>query len=71
MDFLCLPEYKDTFGRHDVRGGELLHLERRDLKVARRRRRPFVRKPGARHGQIGDTRVRLVRRTLAWARWAT
>ncbi|XP_051934670.1 diacylglycerol kinase delta-like isoform X2 [Hippocampus zosterae] len=32
LDFLCLPEYKDTFGRHDVRGGELLHLERRDLK---------------------------------------
>ncbi|XP_049581925.1 diacylglycerol kinase delta [Syngnathus scovelli] len=32
LDFLCLPEYKDIFGRHDVRGGELLHLERRDLK---------------------------------------
>ncbi|XP_077398258.1 diacylglycerol kinase delta [Festucalex cinctus] len=32
LDFLCLSEYKDIFGRHDVRGSELLHLERRDLK---------------------------------------
>nr|XP_061811910.1 diacylglycerol kinase delta-like [Nerophis lumbriciformis] len=32
LDFLCLSEYKDVFGRHDVRGSELLHLERRDLK---------------------------------------
>ncbi|XP_061682888.1 diacylglycerol kinase delta-like isoform X5 [Syngnathoides biaculeatus] len=32
LDFLCLSEYKDIFSRHDVRGSELLHLERRDLK---------------------------------------
>ncbi|CAG02127.1 unnamed protein product [Tetraodon nigroviridis] len=33
LDFLCLTEYKDIFTGHDVRGAELLHLERRDLKV--------------------------------------
>uniref|UniRef100_A0A8C9W054 Diacylglycerol kinase n=1 Tax=Scleropages formosus TaxID=113540 RepID=A0A8C9W054_SCLFO len=27
-----LGEYRDTFIRHDIRGSELLHLERRDLK---------------------------------------
>uniref|UniRef100_A0A3Q3EY53 Diacylglycerol kinase n=1 Tax=Kryptolebias marmoratus TaxID=37003 RepID=A0A3Q3EY53_KRYMA len=32
LDFLCLSEYKDIFIRHDVRGAELIHLERRDLK---------------------------------------
>ncbi|XP_078785946.1 diacylglycerol kinase delta isoform X3 [Oryzias latipes] len=32
LDLLCLPEYKDIFIRHDVRGAELVHLERRDLK---------------------------------------
>lgn len=32
LDFLCLPEYKDIFIGHDVRGAELIHLERRDLK---------------------------------------
>ncbi|XP_076024696.1 diacylglycerol kinase delta isoform X2 [Genypterus blacodes] len=32
LDFLCLTEYKDIFSRHDVRGAELIHLERRDLK---------------------------------------
>ncbi|XP_068440472.1 diacylglycerol kinase delta isoform X2 [Clinocottus analis] len=32
LDFLCLNEYKDIFMGHDVRGAELLHLERRDLK---------------------------------------
>lgn len=35
LDFLCLTEYKDIFIRHDVRGAELIHLERRDLKVPR------------------------------------
>lgn len=34
LDFLCLAEYKDIFIGHDVRGAELIHLERRDLKVA-------------------------------------
>lgn len=34
LDFLCLTEYKDIFTRHDVRGAELIQLERRDLKVA-------------------------------------
>lgn len=34
LDFLCLTEYKDIFIGHDVRGAELIHLERRDLKVA-------------------------------------
>lgn len=33
LDFLCLTEYKDIFIGHDVRGAELIHLERRDLKV--------------------------------------
>ncbi|XP_013886514.1 diacylglycerol kinase delta [Austrofundulus limnaeus] len=32
LDSLCLSEYKDIFMRHDVRGAELIHLERRDLK---------------------------------------
>ncbi|XP_063763002.1 diacylglycerol kinase delta-like [Eleginops maclovinus] len=32
LDFLCLSEYKDIFNGHDVRGAELIHLERRDLK---------------------------------------
>lgn len=34
LDLLCLTEYKDIFTGHDVRGAELIHLERRDLKVA-------------------------------------
>lgn len=34
LDFLCLTEYKDIFIGHDVRGAELIHLERRDLKVS-------------------------------------
>lgn len=33
LDLLNLGEYKEIFVRHDVRGAELLHLERRDLKV--------------------------------------
>lgn len=33
LDLLHLGEYKETFLRHDVGGAELLHLERRDLKV--------------------------------------
>uniref|UniRef100_A0AAY4BJV3 Diacylglycerol kinase n=1 Tax=Denticeps clupeoides TaxID=299321 RepID=A0AAY4BJV3_9TELE len=33
LEQLSLGEYKDTFVRHDIRGSELLHLERRDLKV--------------------------------------
>ncbi|KAL7983996.1 hypothetical protein Chor_004536 [Crotalus horridus] len=32
LDLLSLGEYKDTFISHDIRGAELLHLERRDLK---------------------------------------
>ncbi|KAJ8282553.1 hypothetical protein COCON_G00050720 [Conger conger] len=32
LEQLGLGEYKGTFVRHDVRGSELLHLERRDLK---------------------------------------
>ncbi|ELK10028.1 Diacylglycerol kinase eta, partial [Pteropus alecto] len=32
LDLLNLGEYKETFIRHDIRGAELLHLERRDLK---------------------------------------
>ncbi|KAM6932553.1 diacylglycerol kinase delta isoform 2-T2 [Lycodopsis pacificus] len=32
LDFLCLTEYQDIFMGHDVRGAELIHLERRDLK---------------------------------------
>uniref|UniRef100_A0A8C9SH29 Diacylglycerol kinase n=1 Tax=Scleropages formosus TaxID=113540 RepID=A0A8C9SH29_SCLFO len=33
LEQLSLGEYKDIFTRHDIRGSELLHLERRDLKV--------------------------------------
>ncbi|XP_036092249.1 diacylglycerol kinase delta isoform X5 [Rousettus aegyptiacus] len=32
LERLSLCEYKDIFTRHDIRGSELLHLERRDLK---------------------------------------
>ncbi|XP_061647733.1 diacylglycerol kinase eta isoform X6 [Phyllopteryx taeniolatus] len=32
LEQLSLGEYRDTFVRHDIRGSELLHLERRDLK---------------------------------------
>ncbi|XP_077472557.1 diacylglycerol kinase eta isoform X3 [Stigmatopora argus] len=32
LEQLSLAEYRDTFLRHDIRGSELLHLERRDLK---------------------------------------
>ncbi|EHB06204.1 Diacylglycerol kinase eta [Heterocephalus glaber] len=32
LDLLSLGEYKEIFIRHDIRGAELLHLERRDLK---------------------------------------
>ncbi|XP_056144892.1 diacylglycerol kinase eta [Lampris incognitus] len=32
LEQLSLGEYRDTFIRHDIRGAELLHLERRDLK---------------------------------------
>uniref|UniRef100_A0A8C9VX14 Diacylglycerol kinase n=1 Tax=Scleropages formosus TaxID=113540 RepID=A0A8C9VX14_SCLFO len=32
LEQLSLGEYKDIFTRHDIRGSELLHLERRDLK---------------------------------------
>uniref|UniRef100_A0A8D1TU75 Diacylglycerol kinase n=1 Tax=Sus scrofa TaxID=9823 RepID=A0A8D1TU75_PIG len=32
LDLLNLGEYKEIFIRHDIRGAELLHLERRDLK---------------------------------------
>ncbi|XP_061268648.1 diacylglycerol kinase delta isoform X1 [Bos javanicus] len=32
LEHLSLCEYKDIFTRHDIRGSELLHLERRDLK---------------------------------------
>lgn len=33
LDLLNLGEYREIFIRHDIRGAELLHLERRDLKV--------------------------------------
>nr|XP_020659929.1 diacylglycerol kinase eta isoform X1 [Pogona vitticeps] len=32
LDLLSLGEYKEIFISHDIRGTELLHLERRDLK---------------------------------------
>ncbi|XP_006155562.1 diacylglycerol kinase eta, partial [Tupaia chinensis] len=32
LDLINLGEYKEIFIRHDIRGAELLHLERRDLK---------------------------------------
>lgn len=33
LELLNLGEYREIFIRHDIRGAELLHLERRDLKV--------------------------------------
>lgn len=33
LDLINLGEYTEIFIRHDIRGAELLHLERRDLKV--------------------------------------
>jgi hypothetical protein len=33
LEGLGLGEYKDAFIRNDIQGPELLHLERRDLKV--------------------------------------
>ncbi|XP_042196580.1 diacylglycerol kinase eta isoform X3 [Callorhinchus milii] len=33
LESLSLGEYKEIFIRHDIQGSELLHLERRDLKV--------------------------------------
>lgn len=33
LELLSLGEYKEIFISHDIRGSELLHLERRDLKV--------------------------------------
>lgn len=35
LDLLNLGEYREIFIRHDIRGAELLHLERRDLKEGR------------------------------------
>lgn len=32
LEHLSLFEYRDIFIGHDIRGSELLHLERRDLK---------------------------------------
>ncbi|XP_013882523.1 diacylglycerol kinase eta isoform X1 [Austrofundulus limnaeus] len=32
LEQLSLGEYRDIFSQHDIRGSELLHLERRDLK---------------------------------------
>ncbi|EFX82639.1 hypothetical protein DAPPUDRAFT_37586, partial [Daphnia pulex] len=32
LESLQLDEYRDDFIRHDIRGSELLTLERRDLK---------------------------------------
>uniref|UniRef100_UPI00398E92E3 diacylglycerol kinase eta isoform X2 n=1 Tax=Pristiophorus japonicus TaxID=55135 RepID=UPI00398E92E3 len=32
LELLSLGEYRERFIRHDIRGSELLHLERRDLK---------------------------------------
>ncbi|XP_036065656.1 diacylglycerol kinase eta [Oryzias melastigma] len=32
LEQMSLGEYRDIFSRHDIRGSELLHLERRDLK---------------------------------------
>ncbi|XP_035242082.1 diacylglycerol kinase delta-like isoform X1 [Anguilla anguilla] len=32
LELICLTEYKEIFISHDVRGAELLQLERRDLK---------------------------------------
>lgn len=33
LESLGLAEYKEQFAKHDVRGPELLNLERSDLKV--------------------------------------
>ena len=33
LESVQMGEYKDSFISHDIQGPELLHLERRDLKV--------------------------------------
>ena len=33
LENIGLPEYKELFAKHDIRGNELLGLERPDLKV--------------------------------------
>ncbi len=33
LDSIGLPEYKENFMTNDIRGRELLHLGRQDLKV--------------------------------------
>ena len=33
LENIGLPEYKELFARHDIRGTELLGLDRPDLKV--------------------------------------
>lgn len=34
LESVQMGEYKDSFISHDIQGPELLHLERRDLKVS-------------------------------------
>lgn len=67
LDHLCLTEYKDIFIGHDVRGAELIHLERRDLKVGgvlpgllRRRPANF----GVLFQDLGVTKVGHIKRIL-------
>lgn len=35
LESLSLAEYRTNFISHEIRGAELLNLERRDLKVAK------------------------------------
>ena len=34
LESLGLAEYREAFAKHDIRGSELLALDRRDLKVS-------------------------------------
>ncbi|XP_025220309.1 diacylglycerol kinase eta isoform X4 [Theropithecus gelada] len=62
LDLLNLGEYKDIFIRHDIRGAELLHLERRDLKNTVGERRDT--KENGKHMDLGIPKVGHVKRIL-------
>uniref|UniRef100_A0A8C9K403 Diacylglycerol kinase n=1 Tax=Panthera tigris altaica TaxID=74533 RepID=A0A8C9K403_PANTA len=59
LDLLSLGEYKEIFIRHDIRGAELLHLERRDLKAKVRDT-----KENDKDADLGITKVGHMKRIL-------
>uniref|UniRef100_A0ABI7Y650 Diacylglycerol kinase n=1 Tax=Felis catus TaxID=9685 RepID=A0ABI7Y650_FELCA len=62
LDLLSLGEYKEIFIRHDIRGAELLHLERRDLKTTIGKRRDT--KENGKDADLGITKVGHMKRIL-------